>query len=346
MAGNFIDTLFLEVIEMNTKHYCCRCDVEGEFIIKEEVLSKTIDDVTFEYTGQIPYCNTCGTKIDIALLNDQNMQFANRKYREFKEIIQIEEIKELIDQYEIGQKPLAALLGWGEVTIVRYLKGATPRLIYSNQLKELKDPNKMLELFESNKNVLSEATRKRVYNRLIHLVQVQRDFQPSDIARFFLSKIDVDGEEVITPMKLQKLVYYAQGWLLAFQDRAFFKDEIEAWVHGPVIPNLYDEYKKYGSGPIPKVEKFNESIFNVDEVNILTMVRNIYGRYDGKYLEYLVHNEAPWIEARGKCVDHDKCDRTIKEGQIVEYFKGIKKKFKINSIKDLVRLSNLLFLNR
>ena len=51
-------------------------------------------------------------------------------------------------------------------------------------------------------------------------------------------------------LKLQKLVYYAQAWHLALRDVPLFEEDFEAWVHGPVIPALYQEYKKFGWRPI------------------------------------------------------------------------------------------------
>lgn len=54
-------------------------------------------------------------------------------------------------------------------------------------------------------------------------------------------------QESLTPMKLQKLCYYAQGIYMATQDgEPLFEEDFEAWTYGPVIPALYDEYKEYG----------------------------------------------------------------------------------------------------
>jgi uncharacterized phage-associated protein len=68
---------------------------------------------------------------------------------------------------------------------------------------------------------------------------------PSHVANFFLDKADDESVD-LSQMKLQKLVYIAYGWVLAVLDRELFDDPIEAWLHGPVIPSLYHEFKHCG----------------------------------------------------------------------------------------------------
>lgn len=321
------------------KTYCPECDNDIEVELLEREVKTTIDKVTFKYLAKIAYCMTCGNEVYIAEISDQNLKLANDKYRELAGgLIKVAEIQELLETYEIGKKPLASLLGWGEATIIRYLDGFTPRKIYSDQLKELKDPNKMLELFESNKKNLSEVAQRKLLNRINQLVDDLREVQDNgvvNVAKYFLSKIDTEAEEVITPLKLQKIIYYAQAWLLALKNRTFFEDDFQAWVHGPVIPNLYYQYKKHGYSSIPKAEAVDSSIFDEDQLNILEMVRYAYGRYDAKYLEELTHQESPWKDARGECKADEICTRIISKDSIKSYFDEIADNFNIQSKHDL-----------
>ena len=55
----------------------------------------------------------------------------------------------------------------------------------------------------------------------------------------------------LTPLKLQKLIYYAHGWHLAIRNAPLIDEVIEAWEYGPVVPNVYHEFKKFGNRPIP-----------------------------------------------------------------------------------------------
>ena len=67
------------------------------------------------------------------------------------------------------------------------------------------------------------------------------------IANFFLSIVDRESGSSITPLKLQKILYYAQGYYLAKENRPLFKEDFEAWAHGPANPGIYDKYKDYGN---------------------------------------------------------------------------------------------------
>lgn len=53
-------------------------------------------------------------------------------------------------------------------------------------------------------------------------------------------------------MKLQKILYFAHGWNLGLGLGPLIDDRVEAWKWGPVIPTVYHEFKKFGTGPINK----------------------------------------------------------------------------------------------
>lgn len=74
----------------------------------------------------------------------------------------------------------------------------------------------------------------------------------ASVANAFLDIQDADTSAFprVDPMKLQKLLYYAQAWWLAFKDEPLFREEIYAWPWGPVVPNIYSEFRKFGRRPI------------------------------------------------------------------------------------------------
>lgn len=114
-----------------------------------------------------------------------------------------------------------------------------------------------------------------------------------DIANWFLS------HQPMTHKKLQKLCYYAQAWYCALYDGTpLFTDEIQAWVHGPVVTSLYPAYVDYKWMDIPQIT-FDSSSFDEKTVDILEAVYEAYGDFDGDQLESISHTEKPWIEARG-----------------------------------------------
>ena len=70
-----------------------------------------------------------------------------------------------------------------------------------------------------------------------------------DVARYFLAQSDDDAGDIISNLKLQKLLYYAQGVTLALTGKPLFSDPIEAWQHGPVVPSVYRLYKVAAGHP-------------------------------------------------------------------------------------------------
>ncbi len=135
-----------------------------------------------------------------------------------------------------------------------------------------------------------------------------------DIAEYFLSKIDLECGDLISNLKLQKLIYYAQGFSLALFNKPLFSEEIEAWTHGPVIPSLYHEYKGYGSASIPESENVDLSMFSDDEKELLDEVYSVYGQFSAWKLRNMTHEEQPWIEA-------EKYAAVISQDSMKAYFK-------------------------
>ena len=136
------------------------------------------------------------------------------------------------------------------------------------------------------------------------------------IAIWFLRKNRIVRDEAdadsISNLKLQKLLYYAQGCYLAITDEPLFDENILAWKHGPVVYEVYQSYKKYGSNGIPDDEL---ECVNVDAYteNILDQVYNVFGQYSAWGLRNMTHQERPWIETDPNDV--------MKLNLIKEYFK-------------------------
>jgi uncharacterized phage-associated protein len=113
-----------------------------------------------------------------------------------------------------------------------------------------------------------------------------------DVAKYFLSVEGDEGE--ISNLKLQKLVYYAQGFSLALLDEPLFDEPIEAWMHGPVVASLYHRYSHHGSSAIPAPAKFDATVFSRAQRRLLDDVYEVYGQYSAWKLRQLTHEEDPW----------------------------------------------------
>lgn len=117
-----------------------------------------------------------------------------------------------------------------------------------------------------------------------------------DVADYFLSRCDEDSGDTISNLKLQKLVYYAQGFSLALLGRPLFENKIEAWMHGPVVPDLYHQYKSHGNYALPVPESIDESKFDEDELDLLNEVWDVFGQFSAWKLRNMTHEESPWKE--------------------------------------------------
>lgn len=131
-----------------------------------------------------------------------------------------------------------------------------------------------------------------------------------EVAKWFLAHNRIvnieEGAEYISNLKLQKLLYYAQGCFLAVTDHVLFEDDIVAWQHGPVVESVYQVYKEFGSNGIIFDEDFDFSRFTDSENELLREVYDTFGQYSAWKLRNMTHEEAPWKETvRNKVISVD-----------------------------------------
>lgn len=129
-----------------------------------------------------------------------------------------------------------------------------------------------------------------------------------DVAHYFVQLSYSAGEpEPITTLKLQKMLYYAQGLALAKRDRQLFTDKIKAWCDGPVVPSVWHLFAPQRVIPCEatKVE------LDLDDRVFLRQVWKLYGKFSGDELSRMTHAEPPWKQARGGLPDHEPSDAEI-----------------------------------
>lgn len=133
-----------------------------------------------------------------------------------------------------------------------------------------------------------------------------------------LLAISQADDEYITNLKLQKLLYYAQGWFLADHGRPLFDEPIEAWVRGPVVPSVYRAFKRFTWQPIAPEAEPTEVPPHVFQH--LQEVWDGYGRYTGRDLERMTHCEPPWLLARQGLRPDDPSNRPIEPSVMRDFF--------------------------
>ena len=124
----------------------------------------------------------------------------------------------------------------------------------------------------------------------------EKTMKATDISSFFITK-------GVTPLKLQKLLFYSQVWYFIKHGKLLFDDEIEAWVLGPVVYNVWDKFRFIRRGDVINRRHIQKEITDSQVVNHLNEIWGIYGEYTGLELVDLTHDEKLWIDARGGIPD-------------------------------------------
>ena len=139
-----------------------------------------------------------------------------------------------------------------------------------------------------------------------------------DVAAHVLSRTGT-----ITPMKLQKLVYYSQAWHLVWEERLLFPERIEAWANGPVVRDLYDAHRgQYQVGAWPLGDA---AALDASERESIDVVVDEYGRLSGHDLSELTHREPPWRDARTAAglADGERGTVEISPASMLEYYDSL-----------------------
>jgi len=129
--------------------------------------------------------------------------------------------------------------------------------------------------------------------KLIFLVKTM-SISAINVANAFISFTEPEKGDLISNLKVQKMLYYVQGYHLALYDDRFFNEEIIAWQYGPVVPDVYHYFKTYGSSALPLPNSFDFDIFDENKLSLIKEVNDVYGQYSALKLMDMTHQEAPW----------------------------------------------------
>lgn len=122
-----------------------------------------------------------------------------------------------------------------------------------------------------------------------------------DIAKKLIKMADDDianGGDNLTNLKLQKLLYYEQGYHLAAFNTPLFNEAVEAWMYGPVIPAAYDFYQQYGATSLPVDDEV--IVLTNDEEALFYQVYDAYREFSAIGLMNKTHQERPWMMVQPK----------------------------------------------
>lgn len=151
-----------------------------------------------------------------------------------------------------------------------------------------------------------------------------------DVARYIINYSN-EHKQMITNLKLQKILYFVQADFLVNRSEPCFEECIEAWDFGPVVPDVYHEYKKYGNRALPYIKEYidfreniwDSKVISYDENTICIKDREMINemidgcsKYTAGELVEITHNQSPWIEAyksgRNNVIENDKIRKFFK----------------------------------
>ncbi len=158
--------------------------------------------------------------------------------------------------------------------------------------------------------------------------------ESSALAKYVIHHFDSMGDP-ITPKKLQKLLYYIEAWNLVYFETPLIDEEFEAWVHGPVIPAVYREYRDFGYEQIlldydgkslaskKKIEILEKNPLLKKRRELVDTVLLKYGALSSFQLEILTHNETPWIDARGNLLPFDSSSAKVSKITMKSFYTSL-----------------------
>lgn len=113
------------------------------------------------------------------------------------------------------------------------------------------------------------------------------------IAKYILSLQDDDAGDLISNLKLQKLLYYCQGIYVAINSvhSPLFPDKIYAWEHGPVVKTVYREYRDYRKKALPVTVR---PPMVASDAAVIDEVYRVFGKFSAWKLRQMTHSEMPW----------------------------------------------------
>ena len=232
-----------------------------------------------------------------------------------QDAISVEELNELLIRYSIGKKPLAALLGWGATTVLRYADGVCPAGEYGTHLRKLyEEPLFYLEILEENKDRITPVAYKKSKNAVLRYLTSSKLWCG---VQYVIERAKAD----ISPFCVVMTLYYAQAFSLGLTDGAIFTEECD--LSGEGVPYAFYHEQLRSTGICYRFS--TEGLFTKEEELFLDASYRLLLWYGPAELQQIFSAERKYIrisrmEGGGK---------KIKNAAIGGYFKKVVQAYKI-----------------
>ncbi|MDO5568967.1 MAG: DUF4065 domain-containing protein [bacterium] len=258
-------------------------------------------------------------------------------YKKQNNLLTNGEIKKIRQKYNLTQKDFALAIGVGEITVHRFENGSIQTEAVDSIMRLANDPDNMAFLLLQNRKNISSELYEALVNKIHELQNLKKhaliDIKNIDksllkceetsavivannIISQYNNKVDklvqeyAIKPEYITPLKLQKLLYYVQGICLYLFGKKAFSEKILAWNYGPVVNEVYQKYKDNRANELTideNIERISSGLYK-----IIDEVIDAYGKIEANELIDFTHEEDPWKNTNK--------DEEITINKIKEYF--------------------------
>lgn len=247
-------------------------------------------------------------------------------YKKQMNLLTTTEIKNIRKKYDMNQKEFALSIGVGEITIHRFENGSIQTEAVDSIIRLSENPDIMYNLLIKNKSNFTKSEFNNLLSKVNELKRIKNhkiaNFDINEISNLNFnncSTIDVTNRlimkynkqidnmskkyfiddklknaEYITPLKLQKLLYYVQGLSLYVFNKPAFLDNFRAWQYGPVVEHIYQIFN--GRTPINNPKNDKKLCDGLEK--IIDIVVSSYGQIETSKLVDLTHDEEPWIKTK------------------------------------------------
>lgn len=141
----------------------------------------------------------------------------------------------------------------------------------------------------------------------------------------YLVYLTSDVFDDLSNMKINKLLYYAQGHCLKETGKPLFGDPIEAWAHGPIVNDVYQRYKSYGDSPISNYDKNLLDRVTEQEKDLLMKVARQYGVYTASALRCMTHyQKSPWDQVYDARLMHNEIPVSLIKDYFIKYEEALR----------------------
>lgn len=236
--------------------FCPVCLDERRVRVREIAETYPVKNDPIEVLANVAFCEVCDNSIFNEELDEVNLETAFNAYRQKHGLLTSLEIQEILDKYALSQRGAAILLGWGEVTINRYLNGAIQSSAHNALLELLREPKNMQTIFEARRHDLPEFIIEPLEERLSNLVNGDIESVFEDAFSNIMDSHQCDLEtgnkafrldvlenmvlyftsqsDYVFKTKLNKLLWYADFANYSMSSNSISGSRYLAHHHGPV----------------------------------------------------------------------------------------------------------------